>query len=357
MNARSTNNSKLSSFEQCDLSSNKDEIDLIELASIAFKSFKFIFFTTIIFIVLGVAITFFYQKQWTSSAIVSPVSDNQLQSLDSFESSSSVLDIELDITSEDLFTEFRKYFSSQTIFDKYLSSSKVESIGSIGIGPLVTDRMAPNFYDNKNNYVLTYSSNIGSGLKVGLEGYIGYVDAQVIDYFNKKIALTIDTYKKTANDEYQLALQQIKNEQKVRIQQLENAISVAKAAGLQKPVGNAFDNQSGTRNTYPISWGYDALSRQLEIEKSITDPISANIDLLNKKLYLDKINALQPVILDIHSFNYLQQPSDPILQNSKKRLLIIILFGFIGFACSVVFVLVRHYIHQRQNSLLALPKE
>ena len=357
MNARSTDNKNLSSFEQCALSPNKDEIDLIELASIAFKSFKLISFITAIFIFFGIAITFFYPKQWVSSAIVSPVSDNKLQPLDSLESSLSVLSIQLDITSDDLFTEFRKYFSSQTVFDKYLSSSKVESIGSIGIGPLVTDRMAPNFYDNKNNYILTYSSNIGSDLKGGLEGYIGYVDAQVIDYFNKKIALTIDTYKKTANDEYQLALQQIKNEQKVRIQQLENAISVAKAAGLQKPVGNAFDTQSGTRNTYPISWGYDALSRQLEIEQSITDPISVNIDLLNKKLYLDKINALQPVVLDIHSFNYLQQPSDPILKNKTKRFLMIVLFGFIGLVSSTAFVLVRHYIHQRQNSFLGLPKE
>ncbi|MFV8799966.1 Wzz/FepE/Etk N-terminal domain-containing protein [Yersinia sp. LJYL362] len=357
MNTRSTDNQKLSSFKQCDLSSNKDEIDLIELVFIAFKSFKLIFFTTIIFIIFGVFITVLSPKQWISSAVVSPISDNQLQPLDSFESALSVLGIELDITSEDMFTEFRKSFSSQNVFDTYLSSSKIESVGSMGIGLLVPDRLAPNFYENKNNYVLTYSSNHDSGLKEGLTNYIGYVDAQVIDYFNKKIKLTIDTYKKTANDEYQLALQQIKNEQKIRIQQLENAISVAKAAGLQKPVGNAFDAQSGSNNPYPISWGYDALSRQLEIEKSITDPAIVNINLLNKKLFLDKISALKPIVLDIHSFDYLQQSSEPVQQSNKRRLQIIILFGFVGLLGSFTFVLVRHYIRQRQSSLLDLPKE
>ncbi|EQB9711695.1 Wzz/FepE/Etk N-terminal domain-containing protein [Yersinia enterocolitica] len=356
MNASSTDNRKFSSFEQCNLSSNKDEIDLIELSSIAFKSFKLIFFITIIFIIFGLAISLFYPKQWVSSAIVSPVSDNQLQSLDSFESSLSVLGIKLNIVSEDLFTEFRKYFSSQTVFHSYLSSSKIESVGTMVIGALITDKKDPSFDDNRNNYVLTYNSNIDSGLKSVLDGYINYVDRQTVDYFNKKIKFTIDTYKKASADEYQLALHQAENEQKVRIQQLEYAISIAKAAGLQKPIGNVLGIQSENAN-YPISWGYDALSRQLEIEKSIINLTIVNSDLLNKKLYLDKINALQPVVLDIHFFNYLQQPSDPVLQNSKKRLLIIILFGFIGFAGSVVFVLVRHYIHQRQNSLLALPKE
>ena len=110
MNARSTDNQKLSSFKQCDLSSNKDEIDLIELMFIAFKSFKLILFATILFIIFGVFITVLLPKQWVSSAVVSPISDNQLQPLDSFESTLSVLGIELDITSEDIFTEFRKHF-------------------------------------------------------------------------------------------------------------------------------------------------------------------------------------------------------------------------------------------------------
>lgn len=97
MNDRSVDNKKLTSFEQCGQSSNKDEIDLIELASIVFKSFKLVLSVTIIFIILGVGATLFYPKQWISSAIISPVSDNQLQSLNSLESSLSVLGIELDI--------------------------------------------------------------------------------------------------------------------------------------------------------------------------------------------------------------------------------------------------------------------
>ena len=356
MNARSTDNKNLSSFKQYSLSPNKDEIDIIELASIAFKSFKLISFITVVFIFFGVAITFFYPKQWVSSAIVSPIFDNKLQPLDSLESSLSVLNIQLDITSDDLFTEFRKYFSSQTVFYKYLSSSKVKSTGSMEVGPLIADKKAPNFDDNRNNYLVTYNSSNDSDLTRFLDDYINYVDRQVVDYFNEKIKFTLNTYKKTAADEYQLALQQAKNEQKVRIQQLENAISIAKAAGLQKPVSNIFDPQSGNA-IYPITRGYDALNRQLEIERSIIDLTIINSDLLNKKLYLDKINALQPVVLDIHSFNYLQQPSDPILKNKTKRFLMIVLFGFIGLVSSTAFVLVRHYIHQRQNSFLGLPKE
>lgn len=351
MNDRSVDNKKLTSFEQCGQSSNKDEIDLIELASIVFKSFKLVLSVTIIFIILGVGATLFYPKQWISSAIISPVSDNQLQSLNSLESSLSVLGIELDITSDDLLAEFRKYFSSHIVFNDYLSSSNVESVGSIDIGRLVPDRSAQNFYDNKDNYVLTYSSNVDSGLKNTLANYINYVDRQVIGYFNEKIKFTIDTYKKTANDEYQLAMQQAKNVQKVRIQQLEHNILIAKAAGLQKPVVNAFATQS-VNTDFPISWGYDVLNRQLEIERSITDLTTINADLLRNKLYLDKINALQPIALNSQSFNYLQPPSEPVQQGAAKKQLLVILFGFIGFVSSIGFVLVRYYILERKNTLL-----
>ncbi|HDL8286974.1 TPA: O-antigen chain length regulator, partial [Yersinia enterocolitica] len=173
---------------------------------------------------------------------------------------------------------------------------------------------------------------------------------------NRQINFTINTAKTTVTEEYQLALQQAQNEQKVRIQRLEYAASIAKAAGLQKPANDAFSISADNSN-YPISLGYDALNRQLEIEKSITDLTTVNADLLNKKLYLEKIMGLKPVTIDIPTFNYLQRPSDPIEQGAKKRLLVVLLFGFIGLFGSIGFVLVRHYVRERQNALLNLPKK
>ena len=330
MSDNSAGNEKiLSTFKPEGLTSNKDEIDLVVVASIVSKSYKLIMSVTLVFIVIGACIALLTPKNWTSSAIISPTTDSQLQPLEAVAGVLSVLNINLDITSDDILTEFRKYYSSQSILGEYLSNTKNTHLGLMAVAPLIADRSIQNYSDYKNDYVLTFSSSIDSGMKDTLAGYIDYVNGKVIFDINRQINFTIDTAKTTATEEYQLVLQQAQNEQKVRIQRLEYAASIAKAAGLQKPANDAFSISVDNGN-YPISLGYDALNRQLEIEKSITDLTTVNTGLLNKKLYLEKIMGLKPVTVDIPTFNYLQHPSDPIEQGAKKRLLVVLLFGFIG---------------------------
>lgn len=355
-NGSAGNEKRLSTSKQDGLTSHKDEIDLVVVASIVLKSYKLIISVTLIFIVIGVCIALLSPKNWTSSAIISPATDSQLQPLAKVARSLSLLNIGLDINSSYIITKFRQYYSSKNIWIEYLSNAKSDQPNSMGATSLVVDPNAQNFSDNINNYILTYTNSADSGMKDTLEGYIDYVNKKVIFDVNRQIKFAIDAAKATATEEYQLALQQAENEQKVRIQRLEYAASIAKAAGLQKPANDAFSISVDNGN-YPISLGYDALNRQLEIEKSITDLTTVNTELLNKKLLLDKIMGLKPVTVDIPTFNYLQHPSDPIEQGAKKRLLVVLLFGFIGLFGSIGFVLVRHYVHERQNALLNLPKK
>lgn len=342
-------NKENSSFGESRFLSNKEEIDVISLMVIASNSIKIIVITTLIFFCFGVSVVFLSPKNWVSSATVTFPSDHQLQSVDSINASLSLLNVDANISQNDILGGFERYYSSPDSFNKYLGDEKVKPIGSVAIVKLAIDKSA-------SDYVFNYSSNIDSGMKDTLSGYITYVNEQVNNDVNRQIKLVIETTKKIAAEEYELALQKAKNEQKVRVQRLEYAVSIAKAAGLQRPASNAFGTSADNDN-YPISLGYDALNRQLEIEKSITDLTTVNADLLNKKLYLDKINALQPAVIDIQSFSYIQQPSDPVQQDAKKRLLIIILFGFVGLVGSIGFVLVRHYVRERQNTLVNLPKE
>ncbi|MGP6379009.1 Wzz/FepE/Etk N-terminal domain-containing protein [Yersinia bercovieri] len=342
-------NKENSSFGESRFLSNKEEIDVISLMVIASNSIKIIVITTLIFFCFGVSVVFLSPKNWVSSATVTFPSDHQLQSVDSINASLSLLNVDANISQNDILGGFERYYSSPDSFNKYLGDEKVKPIGSVAIVKLAIDKSA-------SDYVFNYSSNIDSGMKDTLSGYITYVNEQVNNDVNRQIKLVIETTKKIAAEEYELALQQAKNEQKVRVQRLEYAVSIAKTAGLQRPASDAFGTSAANDN-YSISLGYDVLNRQLEIEKSITDLTTVNADLLNKKLYLDKINALQPAVIDIQSFSYIQQPSDPVQQDAKKRLLIIILFGFVGLAGSIGFVLVRHYVRERQNTLVNLPKE
>ncbi|HDL8116104.1 TPA: O-antigen chain length regulator, partial [Yersinia enterocolitica] len=179
---------------------------------------------------------------------------------------------------------------------------------------------------------------------------------QVSKNVQRKVLFIIDTARKTASQEYQLALQLAKNEQQIMIQRLAYAVSIAKAANLQYPV---IDKNSISTNegNYLFLLGYDALNRQLEINKSVTDLTTIDLNLLNKRFFLNKVNELQPVIFHVNAFDYLELPSKPVQQDTKKNLLTVVLFGLIGFASAIGFVLVRHYVRERQNALLNLPKE
>lgn len=356
MNDRTVDNNKLSSFEQYESSSNKDEINLIELVCIMLNSYKLVLFITCIFVFFGIGTMFFSQKNWVSSAIVSLPSERQLQSLDSANNSLLLLNIDTNISQDDVFDKFRKYYASPDLFSKYSETLKVKPVGSVSVTRLIADKNANDYFENRNNYIFSYSSSFDFGMKSTLSDYIKYVNKKVNNDINYQIENILDNSKKIANEEYQFALQQAENEQMVKIQRLEYATLIAKAAGLKKPINNDFDIYDRSLN-YPISLGFDALDKQLEIEKAITDLTIINAELLNKKLYLDKINSLQPIIVDIDAFDYLQSPSEPIQQDVKKRLLMIIIFSFIGFVSSITFILIRHYIRGRQSILLKLPRE
>ncbi|CNI49747.1 O-antigen chain length determinant [Yersinia intermedia] len=338
------------------LGSKKDEIDLIELGTIIAKSFKLIASVTIFFIFISICMVIFSQKKWRSSAIISPPSISLIQSLNDITATLSVLNIKSNIDPDDIFNMFRKYYSSQNIFDKYVSMQGVKFPGNVAVSNVVTDKKNSNYLNDKNDYIFTYEGGVYSNVKTTLANYIDYVNKEVNADVNHQIKLAIDTAKKIATEEYQLDLLKAQNDQKVRVQRLEYAVSIAKAAGLQKPAHDAF-SISVDHSNYPISLGYYALNRQLKIERSITDLTTVNADLLNNKLYLEKIMALHPETVHIYAFNYLQQPSDPIDIDAKKRFLGIILFGFIGFVSSTGFVLVRHCVRIRRSALLHLPKE
>lgn len=95
--------------------------------------------------------------------------------------------------------------------------------------------------------------------------------------------------------------------------------------------------------------GSDALNRKLEIEKSVIDLASINTELLNRKLYLDKLNRLEIPNVNIVPFKYLQQPTEPTKRDVPKRALIVILFALVGLMGSVGFVLVEHFVRERKR--------
>ncbi|MDN0088611.1 LPS O-antigen length regulator Wzz(fepE) [Yersinia nurmii] len=361
-------NSKIpSDYGFPNVNSSKDEIDLFELMAIIFKSKIKIIFTTLIFIIIGLVITFILPQRWTSTAVIVSPGDEQIQVLDKITTNLSVLDIKLDINSDYLLSIFKQNFDSQDLREQYLVNTEyfkrlmrdnpedglekralIERIVNENITSVSPQRDKSDNDKEYRYYKLSYSAMTATDARDLLQGYINYVNSIVNADVSRKIQRAVDLAKGIGTDKYTLDLLRAKNNQEVKIERLKYATSIADAAGIKKPVyssGSAISDDPD----FPITMGSDALNRKLEIEKSVTDLASINAEILNRRLYLDKLNALEIPKVEVVPFKYLQQPTEPTKRDAPKRGLIMILFALAGLVGSVGFVLVDHFMRERER--------
>ncbi|EOG6954832.1 LPS O-antigen length regulator Wzz(fepE) [Yersinia ruckeri] len=358
---------KSNNYGFSDMSSSKDEIDIFELFTIIFRSKLKIILVTLIFLISGLVVSYILPQKWTSTSIIVPAGEEQLQVLDKITINLAVLDINLGITSNYLLSTFKQNFDSQDLREQYLINTDyfkqmmkdspedaierravIENIVNNSIGSInpIKDKSGN---DNEYRYYkLSYSASTAVDARDLLQGYINFVNSTVNADVNLKIQRAVDLAKGMATDKYSLDLLRAKNSHEVKIERLKYASSIADVAGIKKPVYSS-GSQISDDPDFPITMGADALNRKLEIEKSITDLTTVNADLLNRKLYLDKLNALEIPKVDVVPFKYLQQPTEPTKRDAPKRGLIMVLFALAGLVGSVGFVLVGHFVSERER--------
>lgn len=331
-------------------SSGKGVIDLIELLSVLSRSFKFVILITAGAILIGLLVTSLTTKQWVSSAIVAPINGNEISPLAEKIAKLSLLNINLNISSDDLFLMFKKEFNSSANLNDFLHDSGSKFSGSISINrllPFKNDQDDKANKDIKDNYALTYTSTNLNGTQDVLRKYIDYVNIEVNNQVNLRISNSIDIARKVANSDYEFSLKKAKGIQQVDIKRLEYAASIALAAGVKKPISDSINAFSKDYDSI-IPMGYDAINKQLEIVRSIKDLTTVDSALLSDKLYLDELNDLKIEPSNISSFLYLQEPTAPSYQGGKLKALIVILFAFMGFVSASCIVLLRYYAANRK---------
>ncbi|CFV22435.1 LPS O-antigen length regulator Wzz(fepE) [Yersinia pseudotuberculosis] len=343
------------------------EIDLFELFGVIFSSKLKIILITFVFIIIGLGISYILPQKWTSTAIIALPGDEQVQVLDELITNLTVLDIKVDVSANYLLSTFKQNFDSQDLREQYLVNTNYfkrlmknnpedgldkralierivnENISSVN--PLKDKTEGENEY---RYYKLSYSASTPTDARDLLQGSINYVNTIVNADVFRKIQRAVDLAKGIGTDKYSMELLKARNNQKVKIERLRYASSIADAAGVKKPV---YSNGSAISDDpdFPITMGSDALNRKLEIEKSVIDLASINTELLNRKLYLDKLNRLEIPNVNIVPFKYLQQPTEPTKRDAPKRALIVILFALVGLMGSVGFVLVEHFVRERKR--------
>ncbi|MBK0002445.1 hypothetical protein [Erwinia sp. S38] len=90
----------------------------------------------------------------------------------------------------------------------------------------------------------------------------------------------------------------------------------------------------------------DGLARKLDIEKSL--PVgSLNDELQNRRVYIEKLDALKIEPGDDVPFKYMSAPSEPLTRDAPRRTLMVLLFALVGMAIGCGLVLMKSVMASR----------
>jgi len=99
------------------------EIDFLTLLDVLWAAKKQIIAIAAAFALVGLLISFVLPQKWTSEAIITPAEQTQWRSLQQTLMELQVLDVEVPVTPVDVFGQFIKNFSSQSLQEEYFRNS------------------------------------------------------------------------------------------------------------------------------------------------------------------------------------------------------------------------------------------
>lgn len=274
-----------------------DEIDLIDLLAIFFKNKVKIFFITIFFVIVSALICYKLPEKWTSQAIITYIDENQLQPLELLSSQLNLFDIFLNFNENYLLSLFIQLFNSNVFKEKYLLNTSY-------FQELIKDHP-----ENKNQFIFDIIKNID-------------IKFSKTDKINNSKIYTLSYSADTA-----------KNAQ--------NLLN-----GYINYISSILNEKLNTEVKSKINMKKGELSFAIDNEvTSIKDDANLSIT----KLYLSKLQSIKLSDIKIIPFEYLQKPNEPVKKDSPQSAFIILLSGIVGLIVSIFYVLVQHYLSQRNK--------
>jgi len=331
------------------------EIDFLTLLDVLWAAKKQIIVIAAAFALLGLLISFVLPQKWTSEAIITPAEQTQWRSLQQTLMELQVLDIEVPVTPVDVFGQFIKNFSSQSLQEEYFRSSpyvkshysdlNADSIEFQRAVVRLTEKLK--IIDNASpkspveapftSWTLSFSASTPEDAKQVLEGYVDYVAAKVVNETTDNIRNTLALKTRFEQEKLNLDRVRLTNQRDIKIQRLNYSLEVANAAGIKKPV---YSNGQVVNDDpdFSITLGADGIQEKLRIEKSLKDIADLNADLRNREYHVEQLQKLNVKDIAFSPFKYQLSPSLPMKKDGQGKAIITVLMGLVGgiIACGVV---------------------
>lgn len=331
------------------------EIDLLGLVAVLVAAKKRIVTITLVFALVGLAVSFLLPQKWTSKAVITPAEQSQWNPLRQMMVALQVLDVDVKITRPEVFDLFIKKFQSQSLLEEYLKSSPyvMSQLKDAEVDPLelhraivnISDRMkAVNDAQGKDadkapfvSWTLSFTAPTAGDAQSVLEGYIDSITAIVEKETVQNIRDQIALKKNVVEQQLELDRVRLTNIHNTNLQRLNYSLEVANAAGIKKPV---YSNGQAVKDDpdYSVSLGADGIAQKLQIEKNLKDVTELNADFQNREYHLAQLKKLSFADVKLEPFRYQLSPSMPVKKDGPGKALIVVLAALLGglFACGSV---------------------
>lgn len=345
--------------------SNSNEIDLLSLVDVLWRAKNRIIATVFAFALAGILLSFILPQKWTSRAIVTPAEAVQWQALEKTLTTLRVLNLDINLQRDAVFTLFIKKFSSTSLLDEYLRASPyvMDQLKGADIDEMELHRAIVALSEKMNavdtnagkknetslftSWTLSFTAPTKEEAQKVLTGYIQYVSDIVVKETLENIRNQLDT--RTHFEKEKLAMDRVRlrNQLDANIQRLNYSLEIANAAGIKKPVystGQAVKDDPD----FSISLGADGIAQKLQIEKSVTDVAEINAEIRNRQYYVEQLTAMNINDVKFMPFKYQLSPSLPVKKDGPGKALIVILAALLGGMIACGGVLLRHAMLSRK---------
>ncbi|ETT00124.1 MULTISPECIES: LPS O-antigen length regulator Wzz(fepE) [Providencia] len=335
-----------------------DEIDLMALIAVLFKNKLLIIIATVIVTALSIGVVKMLPQKWTSEAIIIPPTSEEVKEANEFSAHLNALGMEVDLSSQRIYNEFIVQYRSKVNQEAFVKSTdyfktlldKLENKNDpLEVQRLVNRIIADSIklkYNGKekdsddSDIVLSFTAPTAVEAQDLMDGYIRYtasivrkrMKTEVDNAISRQLIYSVEALKQDTN--------KIQISYDVKIERLKRAITIAKAAGITRPI--ARDSVAINDDPdYPIALGSEALEEKLGIELKNRDLALISEKLQNAKVYIENLNSLTTKELDFEPIRFILTPDLPITKDSPKSMLIVALGAILGFIMSCAFVLGR----------------
>lgn len=372
LNIKQDNVSEFTGYPQP--TANANEIDLVNLIEILWRTRTKIIATVFAFACVGILVSFLLPQKWTSQAIVTPAEAVQWQGLENTLTKLRVLDMDISVSRGDVFNLFIKKFQSPSLLEEYLRSSpyvmdqlKGADIDEMELHQAIvrlsekmkavdTNLGKKNETSLYTSWTLSFTAPQAEEAQSVLKGYIQYISALVVKETLEDIRNKLSIKTSYEKERLEMDRVRLKNQLEANIQRLNYSLEIANAAGIKKPV---YSNGQAVKDDpdFSISLGADGIERKLEIEKSVTDVAEINGELRNRQYHVEQLLAMNVGDVTFTPFKYQLSPSLPVKKDGPAKSMIVILAALLGGMVACGGVLLNHAMMSRKQKMTFIDQQ